>query len=84
MTLKELALLDKDFLAPNDVAQVLGCKPYSINVQAKKDPVALGFPVTVIGSRVKIPRIAFLHWMRFGCTPIAPAVKAPTIKENSK
>lgn len=62
MTLQEIAASGKEMLTPADVAQVLGCHPYSINVAAKTAPALLGFPVTVIGSRVKIPRRPFLRW----------------------
>jgi len=57
-----LAASGKEMLSPADVAPVLGCNPYSINVMAKADPARLGFPVCVIGNRVKIPRRAFLRW----------------------
>lgn len=63
MTLEELKRSDKPFLTPTDIAPILGCKPYSINVQAKQDITKLGFPAAMIGTRVKIPRIAFLNWM---------------------
>lgn len=53
----------KAMLTPAEVAPVLGCHPYAINVQARENPAALGFPVCVIGRRVKIPRVAFLNWM---------------------
>ena len=60
--LTSIAASGKEMLTPADVAPVLGCNPYSINVMAKADPARLGFPVCVIGNRVKIPRLAFLRW----------------------
>ncbi len=60
--LKLLEESGKTMLTPSDVAPVLGCAPYNINVQARVDPAQLGFPVCKIGSRVKIPRTAFLNW----------------------
>ena len=57
-----LAESGKEMLSPADVAPVLGCNPYAINVMAKEDPARLGFPVGVVGKRVKIPRRAFLRW----------------------
>ena len=63
MTIEEIRESDKLMLIPTDVCDVLGCAPYSINVQAKEDPRKLGFPVCVIGTRVRIPREAFLKWM---------------------
>ena len=64
MTITEMETSDKTVLTPGDVAGVLGCNPYAINVQAKQDPARLGFPVAMIGNRVKIPREAFLRWFR--------------------
>ena len=66
MTFAEIQQSDKDFLVPTDVANVLGCKPYSINVQAKADISKLGFPAALIGTRVLIPRLGFIHWVMFG------------------
>ena len=62
-TLDALLASDKVMLTPAEVAPVLGCDPYAINVQAKEDPARLGFPVAVIRSRVKIPRLPFLQWL---------------------
>lgn len=72
MTLSEIMASDKDFLIPSDVAKVLRCDQYSINLQAKSDPARLGFPVCMMGSTVRIPRLAFLHWMQYGNAPVAP------------
>ena len=66
MTIKEIEASSADFLTPAQVAGVLGCQPYAINTQAKADPAKLGFPVCVMGTRVRIPRRAFLRWMEFG------------------
>ena len=60
--LARIAASEKEMLAPADVAPVLGCHPYAINVAAKSDPGRLGFPICKIGNRVKIPRRAFLRW----------------------
>lgn len=60
--LAELRNSDKLFLVPTEIAPVLGCNPYSINLQAKEDPSKFGFPVSKIGTNVKIPREAFLKW----------------------
>ena len=62
MTLEELKKSDKENLAPTDVCEILGVAPYSINVQAKEDISALPFPCFRIGTRVKIPRAAFIRW----------------------
>ena len=70
MTLEQMRDSRKDFLTPEDVSDVLGCMPYTINIQAKEDATLLGFPVCVTGSRVRIPRLAFVHWMMYGNSPI--------------
>jgi len=64
VTLDEIKNLPREFLRPADIAPILGCTPYSINVQVQKDPSKLGFPVIVIGSRVKIPKLAFIKFMK--------------------
>jgi len=68
MTYQDMVTSQEAFLTPEDVAEVLGCKPYSINAQAQADPAKLGFPVCVTGTRVRIPRMGFLHWMQYGIT----------------
>ena len=50
MTLDEIRSSTKTVLTPEDVCDVLGCKPYSINQQAKANAARLGFPVTIIRS----------------------------------
>lgn len=70
MKFEEILSSDKDFLIPKDVAEVLGCKPYSINTQAKENPAKLGFPVTVMGANVRIPRLGFIRWMQYGNAPV--------------
>lgn len=71
MTWDEIKRSDKDFLTPEDVREVLGCMPYTINVQAKQDPSKLGFAVSILGTRVKIPRLAFIHWITYGNAPVS-------------
>lgn len=63
MTLEEVLTSDKVMLTAADVAPILGCDPQDIRVAAKLAPERLGFNVSVIGTRVKIPRIAFIKWM---------------------
>lgn len=61
--LEALIVSDKLMLTPSDVAPVLGCDPYAINIQAREDASKLGFPVIMIGTRVKIPRLSFLQFI---------------------
>ena len=63
MTLDEIRNSTKEVLTPAEVAPILGCDPQDIRVQAKQHPEWLGFNVAVIGSRVKVPRLAFIRWV---------------------
>jgi len=71
MTLTDMRTSDKDFLTPAEVAPVLGCRPDAINQQARQDAGKLGFPVCMMGTRVRIPRLGFLHWATYGNAPVA-------------
>ena len=62
MTIEEIRATDKAFLVPSDVAPVLKCHPHTINLAAKQAPAQLGFPVCVVGTRVRIPTVGFLRW----------------------
>lgn len=63
MTLEEIKAMEREMLTPAIVAKVIGCDPYAISLQARTDPAALGFPVSVQGRRTRIPRRAFIRWM---------------------
>ncbi len=67
MTYEEIKSSTKDFLVPADIARVLGCSAYNINLQVKEDKQnginSFPFPTILIRSRVKIPRIAFIRCM---------------------
>ena len=63
MTLSEMKGVSRDYLTPKEVAGCLGCTPYAINQQAAADAGKLGFPVIMVGKRVKIPRVAFIRFM---------------------
>lgn len=63
MTLDEIRNSTKEVLTPAEVAEVLGCDPQDVRVQARTAPEKLGFPVCVIGTRTKIPRVPFLRFM---------------------
>lgn len=66
MTFEEIKECNKDFLVPTEVAPVLKVSPYSINIAAKTNPNGLGFPITFIGTRVLIPRRAFINFCEGG------------------
>ena len=63
MTLDEIRRSSKEVLTCQDVAPVLSCNPATLHMQAVEQPKRLGFPVIVMGSRVKIPRRPFLKFM---------------------
>lgn len=63
-TLPELAQkMDREYFTPQEVSFVLGSDPQTIRLCARHRPELLGFPVVIIGNRVKIPRIPFLRKM---------------------
>lgn len=66
MTIEDIKNMDKEILTPGDVAPVLGCDPNVIRFQAKQDIKQLGFPACKVGSRIKIPRKAFIAWFLNG------------------
>lgn len=61
--LNKLKQMKEDFISAADVAPLLGVHPQSIRSQAQSDSSKLGFPVSVIGRRVRIPRAAFINWL---------------------
>lgn len=63
MTLQEIKALDREYLTPAQIAPILGCDAQDIRVAARQRPDLLGFSVSVIGTRVKVPRLAFIKWM---------------------
>ncbi len=66
MTLEEMRKSAKTMLTPSDISEVLQCNPQSIRMQAKSNPSRLGFPVVVIGTRVRIPKGPFLQFVGEG------------------
>lgn len=63
MKLDDLRKVDRDWLLAREVAPILGTDPHSIRVAAKVAPGRLGFPVCIIGSRVRIPKKPFIEFM---------------------
>ena len=63
MTLDDIRSNPKEFLTPREGAPIIGCTPYTINIWAKQCPERLGFPVNIMGTRVRIPKRAFLRWI---------------------
>lgn len=55
---------EKINLTAKDIAPLLGVDPQQIRLQAHEAPDKLGFPVIVIGTRVKIPCYSFLAYAK--------------------
>jgi hypothetical protein len=64
MTLNEIRAYGKEYLLATHIAPVLGLHPQSIRDQAREDSSRLGFSVILAGTRIKIPRDAFLAYMK--------------------
>ena len=62
MTIEEIKSCTKEILTPADIADVLNADPQDIRVAARTAPEKLGFPVIVIKSRIKVPRVPFLKY----------------------
>ena len=63
MSLDQLKQIDREYLLPREVAEVMGCDAQDVRVAARQRPDLLGFPVCVIGSRIKIPKRPFIQFM---------------------
>ena len=63
-TLDGIEALPCDVLTCKQVSKVLGAGAAHLHDQAMVNPEALGFPVIRYGTRVRIPKIAFLKFMR--------------------
>lgn len=66
MTLEDLKAMDRETITPAIAASILNCNPHSIRLAAHREPESLGFPVSVMGTRTKIPRRAFIEFMENG------------------
>lgn len=63
-TLEDIEALDKEMLIPSDIASILGCNPYAINICTRNGKNPFPFPVIRMGTRVRIPKAPFLRAMR--------------------
>ena len=59
--LSDVEKLEKEMLVPADVAPILGCHPYTINVATENGANPFPFPVIRLGRRVLIPKQPFLN-----------------------
>ena len=69
MTVQDIMQMDKDGITPAEAAQVVGCDPQLIRLEAREKPENLGFPVIIVRSRIKIPRMAFIKYMEGEMVP---------------
>lgn len=66
MTIQELEALPAEMLSCAQVAPILKANAYTIHETAMQRPQLLGFPVNVMGRRVRIPKGPFLQFIRGG------------------
>lgn len=66
LTILDLEAMTQETISPCVVSEIIGCNPQFLRIQARQAPQELGFPVIVMGTRVRIPRRAFLAFMRGG------------------
>lgn len=64
MTVEQIEASPKEMLTCSDVAEILQAQPYTIHMQAEFRPDLLGFPVIIMGRRVKIPKRPFLKFIK--------------------
>lgn len=69
MTLAEIEQIDRDYLTVAEVASCLHFDAQIVRDQAERDPKFLGFNISKCGHSFKIPRLAFIAWMK-GTIPI--------------
>ena len=62
--LKQIETMEKTILIPSQVAPILGTDPQTVRMMARQMPERLGFPVIVMKSRVKIPRLPFIKFIK--------------------
>ena len=64
MTIAEIEASPKEMLTCTDVAEILCAQAYTIHLTAELRPELLGFPVIMMGRRVKIPKRPFLKFIK--------------------
>ena len=64
MTLAEIEAMEGNVLTVKQVAEFLGMDPQLIRDQAARDPKFLGYAITNAGHSWKIPRLAFIAWVK--------------------
>lgn len=62
-TVDDLRAMQQAMITPAIASEVLGCNQHWLRLMARERPEQLGFPVCCMGSRVKIPRLAFIRFL---------------------
>lgn len=75
MTLKDIENMPDNMLTVEDIAPYVKCDPHQLRIQAQNNPAKLGYPVSVHGTRVQIPREGFVFFMRYGHPMIVQAAR---------
>lgn len=63
MTFDELKKSTSPFVTAQDIAPIIGVGQQTLRGQARENPKMLGFPVTVVGNAVRIPRLSFIAFV---------------------
>lgn len=63
MTIDDIRSSEAVTITPEQASGFLGCNPQSIRVAARQKPELLGFPVIVMGTETKIPRVPFMQFL---------------------
>lgn len=64
--LEDIIDIEKAWFTADEVAKLLHTTADTLRKAARQNPAALGFPVCVLGSSIRIPRDGFLFWMQYG------------------
>lgn len=62
--LEALGRSEETTITPRQAAYILGCDPDTLRKQIAVQPAALGFPISKVGARTRIPREPFIRFMR--------------------
>lgn len=64
MTLEQIEQLQTEVLTCKQIAPIIHANAYALHLQAQEDASKLGFPVIMHGNQVRIPRRAFINFMK--------------------
>ncbi len=63
MCIAEMKEINRPYLTVEEIAVTMRVGPQSIRNQAREDDSKLGFPVCQVGSKILIPRVAYLKFL---------------------